>query len=78
MRTYDLKSYTAREFRKDFRVPRPVFDKIYDYVQTVDELKDKPEGHGNGRGPPRVPASIKLMASLYLLGHGCDSIYNMN
>ena len=72
MRTYDLKSHAAREFRKDFRMPRPLFDKLYDHIQTVDTLKDKPEGRGHGRGPPRVPAFMKLMASLYLIGHGCD------
>lgn len=71
-RTYDEHSYTGKQFRKDFRVPRCIFDELLKECQQSPVLADKEEGPGHGRGQHRVPTSMKLLACLYMLGKGCD------
>lgn len=71
-RTYDEYSHTGKQFRKDFRVPRCVFDELLSECQQSPALANKPEGPGHGHGQHRVPTSMKLLACLYVLGKGCD------
>lgn len=71
-RTFDEASHTGREWRRDFRLPRKVFDGLLERVQAVPSLRDKQDGTGNGRGQARSPACLKLMASLYVMAKGCD------
>ena len=71
-RTYDLTSYVGKQFRRDFRVPRVIFDELLKEVNTVSSLKDKAAGPGHGRGPDRVPTCMKLLGALYKLAKGVD------
>ena len=72
-RCYDPSSYAGKTFRRLFRVPRKMFDSLLQEANSVKKLRDK-AGPGGGRGPSRIPASMKLLAALYKLGKGCDFI----
>ena len=60
------------EFRNKFRLPLTIVEKLVKDAQSVPEFKDKPHGPGNGRGPPRHPLLIKVLAALRVLAKGCD------
>ena len=67
-RTRDPTSYEGRQFRRDFRLPRALFDQLLAELQTVPSLRDKPEGAGHGQGPLctlrplRVPVKYELVS----------------
>ena len=73
-RCYDPSSYAGKQFRRLFRVPRMMFDSLLKEANGVEQLRDKAAGPGHGKGPSRIPASMKLLAALYKLGKGCDFI----
>ena len=57
-------SWAFNKFRKTFRVPMPVVDKLMAAAQRKPEWADKPAGQGNGRGPARHPLILKVLAAL--------------
>lgn len=59
-------------FRRKFRLPLVEVEKLVAEAQTVKDFKDKPFGVGNGRGPPRHPLLIKVLAALRCLAKGVD------
>ena len=60
------------KFRRKFRLPLVEVEKLVAEAQKVPKFKDKPAGPGNGRGPPRHPLLIKVLAALRCLGKGVD------
>ena len=65
-------AYWYVRFRNKFRMPRSSFDEIVAELQKLDSFKDKSKGVGHGRGPPRHPLQIKVLACLRMLGKGID------
>ena len=62
-------SYHERNFRKEFRVPRVVFDHYYAILQQVPGLGDSVRGNGR-RGRRSQPLKNKLAAWFLWLGEG--------
>ena len=60
------------KFRNKFRLPLTEVERLVEQAQSVPAFKDKPAGAGNGRGPPRFPLIIKVLAALRCLAKGCD------
>ena len=65
-------SWAFNKFRKTFRVPMPVVDKLMAAAQRKPEWADKPAGQGNGRGPARHPLILKVLAALKFLAKDHD------
>ena len=53
-------------------MPRSSFDEVVAELQKLRSFKDKSKGMGHGRGPPRHPLQIKVLACLRMLGKGMD------
>ena len=47
-------------------------DKLVAEAQSDERFADKPPGYGRGRGPPRHPLLIKVLAALRCLAKGVD------
>ena len=60
------------KFRNKFRLPLTEVERLVEMGQAVPAFKDKPSGPGNGRGHPRFPLIIKVLAALRCLAKGCD------
>ena len=69
---YTETSAVGKAFRKDFRVPKVLFDRLLQEVNQIPALKEKPPGRGNGRGMHTVPNIMKLAAILYMMGNGTN------
>ena len=69
---YTETSAVGKAFRKDFRVPKVLFDRLLQEVNQIPALKEKPPGRGNGRGMHTVPNIMKLAATLYMMGNGTN------
>ena len=65
-------SKKALRFRKRLRVPFPLFERILHRAQEVPRWMDKPAGPGHGRGPPRKPLTLLVLAALRHMGAGVD------
>jgi hypothetical protein len=65
-------SWAGQKFRRTFRLPMTEVDKLLAQASRKPEWKDKPKGAGNGRGPPRHPLILKLLAALRHLAKGHD------
>ena len=70
VREKDTRAYN--KFRRKFRLPLVEVEKLVEEAQSVPEFKDKPPGPGNGRGQPRHPLLIKVLAALRCLAKGVD------
>ena len=70
--TYEERSHHGKLFRQKFRVPRGVFDILYEETVKQKQFREKPPGGGQGRGTWRQSTKIKLLATLRILGSGCD------
>lgn len=66
-RSYIEESYQGKRFRRKFAVPRAVFDALLAKTLAQPLLGD---GGEHLRGPRRVPARLKLLATLRLLKTG--------
>jgi hypothetical protein len=62
----------SNKFRRKFRLPIAMVEKLVAEAQGVPAFADKPAGAGNGRGPPRHPLLIKVLAALRCLAKGVD------
>lgn len=69
----DEASPTGMRFRRKFRLPMVLVERIVASAQRVAAFKDKPVGAGHGRGPPRHPLMIKVLAWLRHIGKGSDA-----
>ena len=69
----DETSAAGRRFRHKFRLPYAMAMELVNEAQAVKEFRDKPPGEGGGRGPPRHPLVLKVLAVLRHLGKGMDS-----
>ena len=63
-------SRAYNKFRRKFRMPLQLVEWLVAEAQKVPEFKDKPAGVGHGRGPPRHPLLIKVLAALRCLAKG--------
>jgi hypothetical protein len=79
-RTYYLKdsavdrphSLLATAFRRKFRVPKPVFDEIYDASRAAFPELDEVQWRGRGMlGHPPKSLQLKILAVLRVLALGC-------
>ena len=68
----DVGTRNYLKFRRKFRLPLVTVERIVAEAQHVAKWKDKPPGAGNGRGPPRHPLVIKVLAALRHLAKGVD------
>jgi hypothetical protein len=62
----DPKSATGRRFRRRFRVPYALYQRLLRDAQEKPQFADKV----GGRGPPTQPLSMKLLAALRYLATG--------
>ena len=67
---YNESSGAGRRFRRKFRVPKVVVDKLVTEASKQPKWGDKPFGPGHGRGPARAPLVLKVLAALVYLGKG--------
>ena len=70
---YDGQSRAGKRWRKKFRLPRVLVDRLVAKADRVPEFADKPAGPGHGRGAARHPLLLKVLASLRMLAKGCDA-----
>lgn len=70
----DPTTVTGRKFRRKFRLPYAEVEGLMQRAQAYNpkEWKDKPAGKGHGRGPPRHPFIMKVLAALRHLAKGDD------
>jgi hypothetical protein len=68
----DPASAVYAKFRRKFRLPMPLVDKLLKRAQTNPAWKDKPPGPGHGRGHARKPLILKLLSVLRHLAKGHD------
>jgi len=64
-------SWNAARFRKRFRVPRSIFDELLALTRASGLFPENTPGDGSC-GPRTHPLELKLMATLYWMGHGVD------
>ena len=67
----DETSAAGRRFRHKFRLPYAMAMELVNEAQAVKEFRDKPPGEGGGRGPPRHPLVLKVLA---VLRHLCPAL----
>ena len=60
------------KFKRKFRLPLDEVEKLVAEAQREPQFADKPSGSGNGRGPPRHPLIMKVLAALRCLAKGVD------
>tara|TARA_B110000046_G_scaffold90116_1_gene98147 strand:- start:388 stop:1953 length:1566 start_codon:yes stop_codon:yes gene_type:complete len=60
------------KFKRKFRLPLDEVEKLVAEAQKESQFADKPAGSGNGRGPPRHPLIMKVLAALRCLAKGVD------
>ena len=69
---YDENSSAGKKFRHKFRLTRTMVDDLVAEASKVEKWADKEAGPGHGRGPPRHPLILKVLAALRHLGKGMD------
>ena len=64
-------SWEGKEFRKLFRLPRELFDDLYDLAAASPTFRPKDDAARRG-GLPRHPLKLKICAALVMLAKGCE------